>query len=247
MVFEEVGSEGGASSINTYDGMDLTYGKGFALTTLPGVLNALFAKDPSTNDLLMDAGMTLDQGKWLVVNTELGAIEEGMSALRLLEVDPKLLSLFITMGEDPKYAQTNLDVQWAMVMTASGKYPAYAETWSENAFKTGFHMAHWLPGFGWGRVDYGPTGADILKIVKTFAKAAAGKEKPNGAFLVPAMWGLQSHLMKFGGGAGLTALTAASGAAVAIDAGKVETDVAWKGSILIPEGKGTYRVLSAAP
>jgi hypothetical protein len=178
-----------------------------------------------------------------MVNTDLGAVEEGTNALRLLEVNPKLLSLLITIGEDPKHAQINLDVQWAKVMASSGKYPAYASTWSEAAFKIGFHLAHWLPAYGWGVVDYSSTGGDILKIVKTFAKASAGAAKPNGAYVVPAMWGLLSHLTTFGGGAGLTALRAAAGTPVTIPAGSAGTDTAWSGKLLVPDGKGTYLAL----
>lgn len=247
-IWEEVGGEGGSSSINTWDNMHVTYGKGFAAsTTLPGVLNALFAKDPAAKAMLEDVGVALDGSEWMVVNTDLGAVEVGMNALRLLETSPKLLSVLITIGEDPAHAQVNLDVQWAKVMAAAGKYPAYAETWSETAFKVGFHMAHWLPAYGWGSVDYKPTGGDILKIVKTFAKATAGRTQPNGAYLVPAQWGLVTHLRSFGGGAGLRAIESSGATApVTIDKEKTTKDAAWKDKILIPDGKDAFRVLDAS-
>jgi hypothetical protein len=180
------------------------------------------------------------------VNTDLGAVEEGDNALRLLQVNTKLLSLLISMAEDPKHAQTNLDVQWEKVMATAGKYPDYAASWSENAFKIGFHMAHWLPAYSWTYKDYKPTGGDILKIVKTFTKAMSSVQA-NDAYVAQAKWGLLSHLGKFGGGAGLTALTAATGDAVVIEAGKLGTDPQWKGKILILDDKTkkTYRVLDS--
>jgi len=251
-IWEEVGSEGGASSINTYDtdasGSDnVTFGMGFAKSTLPSLLKALFAKDPEIKKALLDAGLALDGSKWLIVNTDLGAVEEGTDALRLLEVNTKLLSLLMNIGEDPKHAQTNLDVQWAAVMAGGGKYPQYAATWSsENAFKIAFHMAHWLPAYSWASVDYSPTDGDILKIVKTFAKAAAGKAAANGVYLVPARWGLLSHLAKFGAGKGLTELKTAAGDPVAIENGKEKTDPAYSDKLLIPEDRGKYLVLDAA-
>jgi hypothetical protein len=102
-VWEEVGSEGGASSVNTYDGMDVTFGKGFAAGGgLEPMLSKLFAKDAAAKDMFLDAGLALIDGKWQMVNTDLGAIEDGKNALRLFEVNPKLLSIFVTMAEDPK-------------------------------------------------------------------------------------------------------------------------------------------------
>src|SRR5204863_318626 len=80
-VWEEVGSEGGASSVNTYDNMHVTLGKGFAAGgALEAVLKTLFAKDAEVKNQFLDAGLALDaKSQWPAVNTVAGGA--GFSAL----------------------------------------------------------------------------------------------------------------------------------------------------------------------
>jgi hypothetical protein len=248
-VWEEVGSEGGASSVNTYDGMDVTYGKGFAAGgAVESMLQLLFAKDPAVKDMFLDAGVTIDKGKWQVVNTALGAIEDDKNALHLFEVNPKLLSIFVTMAEDPKHAQTNLDVQWEQLGKGAGKIPDYAKDWDELPTKLCVHLKHWLPGYAWVANDYSATAGDTLAIVKRFGHlmvAAEGSTQKSGALLVDGgktAWGTVSHLKTLAKGAGFTALSGAA-TLTTITKEQLDTDKANAGKLLFPAGKGEYYVV----
>ncbi len=247
-VWEEVGSEGGASSVNTYDGMDVTFGKGFAAGgAVEAVLTSLFAKDPEAKNLFLDAGVTIAKGQWQMVNTELGAIEDGKNALRLFEVNPKLLSVFVTMAEDPKHAQTNLDVQWDQLKKGAGNIPEYAKEWDEFPTKLAVHLKHWLPGYAWVNNDYSATKGDTLAIVKRFASIMVAREKTatkSGALRVDGKtpWGTVSHLKILAKGAGFTALAAAAKTAT-ISKDDLDSDAQYAGQLLFPLGKDQYYVL----
>jgi hypothetical protein len=249
-VWEEVGSEGGASSVNTYDGMDVTFGKGFAAGgAVESMLSLLFAKDPAAKDLFLDAGITIDKGQWQMVNTDLGAIEDGKNALRLFEVNPRLLSIFVSMAEDPKHAQTNLDVQWEQLKKGAGMIPEYAKAWDELPTKLCLHLRHWLPGYAWVNNDYSATQGDTLAIVKRFGNIMVtreGTKQKSGALLVDGgktHWGTVSHLKTLAKGAGFTALSGAA-ALETITREQLDTETKYDGKLLFPAGKDQYYVVA---
>lgn len=248
-VWEEVGSEGGASSVNTYDGMDVTFGKGFAgAGNVGSLLTKLFAKDAEIKNLFLDAGVTIAGGQWQLVNTDLGAIEDGDNALRLFEVNPQLLSVFVSMAEDPKFAQTNLDTQWDQLKQGAGNIPAYAKDWEELPTKLAIHLKHWLPGYAWVANDYAATAGDTLAIVKRFGSLMVAKEKTatkSGALHVDGgktAWGTVSHLKVLAKGAGFTALAGAA-QLVTISKEDLDTDTQYAGKLLFPAGKDQYYVV----
>jgi hypothetical protein len=250
IVWNELSKEGGASSINTYDNQILTWGFGFggAQGGLPSVMEKLFALCPAAKDLLLDAGIGLEwmNGKavWMVVNTATGAIELGKNALQMMKVDKQLLSVFITLGEDDRFALSSVEAQWKQIQGTSGKVPDYAKSWSDASIALGCHLVHWLPAYAWGMNDYSAAKGDLLKLVSLFGKIMGektGGAKPNGA-VIAEKYDPVGHLKVFAGGAGLNAIKAVCAEPNEID--HPESDVAFANKLLfrvVSSGEKTNR------
>ncbi len=173
-IWTELGGEGGNSAINSYDEMILTWGKGFgAKGLLPEVMKRL----PKTIiDALMDAGIAYFNGKWLVVNTDTGYVEEGDNALRLLQFNTTLLSLLINLAT--KYSQDFVDAQWKAIAGLAAAVPASARKWDVKTIRLVAHCIHWRTGRLWP--DYVSTGGDIGAIVRIIAMQVGDVDAKRG-------------------------------------------------------------------
>jgi hypothetical protein len=243
LVWEEVRTEGGLDSINTYDSEIVTWGKGFSAKShsMNEVLLTLFESDPEAKQMLFDAGIALTARDWMVVNGDTGGIETGDNALRLLQFDRKLLSVFITLGSDPKHSGHSLDAQWAWIRKRTANVPEYAYDWPADSIKLMAHLSQWMPALRWGLVDYKATGGDIYQVIKVylrhFMKIVGGALAPtpgSGALLFSAQWdmALPGHrFYAFAGGAGIQAIKAD---ATVVTAAQVDADAALAGHIVIP-------------
>jgi hypothetical protein len=219
VLWKELGSEGGVSSINTYDNQKVTWGKGMgAKGLLPETLNTLFATNPEIKNMFLDAGIALNGHTWRVVNTQDGLIYTGDAALQIIQSDTQLLSLLIEIGENEKYNQASVEAQWKTVRKNAGKVPDYVydktanrykSFWSDEAVALVAHLAHWLPGTSWQFNSYESTQGDILAIALLFgqiyAKTLSKPKLPNGiSFVSSEIFDPMSsiHLGVFGAGVG---------------------------------------------
>jgi hypothetical protein len=145
-VWSELGSEGSAASINTYDnqGAILTWGRGFsAKGELREAMARLFAADPAVRNLLLDAGFTLKDGEWLAVDVSTGEVATGDNALNLVRWNTAILSRLIDIAEDPAHSQEWVDAQAATAMQNAGAVPAAAERWPDDVIRFVAHCVHW--------------------------------------------------------------------------------------------------------
>jgi hypothetical protein len=145
-VWSELGSEGSAASINTYDnqGAILTWGRGFsAKGELQEAMARLFAADPAVRNLLLDAGFTLKDGEWLAVDVSTGQVMTGDNALNFVRWNTAILSQLIDIAEDPAHAQKWVDAQAATAMQNAGAVPAAAERWPDDLIRFVAHCVHW--------------------------------------------------------------------------------------------------------
>ena len=145
-VWSELGGEGSAASINTYDnqGAILTWGRGFsAKGELQEAMARLFAADPAVRNLLLDAGFTLKDGEWLAVDVSSGEVKSGDDALNLVRWNKAILSRLIDIAEDPAHAQKWVDAQAATVLGNAGAVPAAAEGWPDDVIRFVAHSVHW--------------------------------------------------------------------------------------------------------
>jgi hypothetical protein len=245
-VWKELGHEGTLDSINTYDNQILTWGKGFSAHSgsMNEVLEIMFRLDPEAKKVMLRAGIDCERNpkSWKVVNGETGMIETGDNALRLLQFDPKLLGVFVTLGRAPEHGPYALEAQWQAMKKPgnAAAVPTYAWNWPEAAIALAAHLSHWSPAFGWGRHDYSRTGGDLVKIAGTWARAATriatyAAALPNGAILVRMKDMMQPghRLLGFAGGAGGQAVmqraTIVTGTPATLGA-----DARYAGHVLLP-------------
>jgi hypothetical protein len=241
--FKELGHEGTVDSINTYDDQIVTWGKGFSAKSgsMNEVLEIMFKSDPEAKHVLRRAGIDMDAKSWRVVNEETGLIETGNDALRLMQFDTKLLSVFVTLGRDPKHQQHALDAQWTAMEKGAARVPEYAYDWPESAIALAAHLAHWSPAFGWGYHPeaFAQAGGDLVEIVKAWGRLAKSNSKystilKNGAFIGPYDFMQQGHrLLGFADGAGGKAVLAAA-AVVAGSPEELGAGAQYAGHFLIP-------------
>jgi hypothetical protein len=244
LVWDEVRKEGGLDSLNTYDSEIVTWGKGFSAKShsMNDVLLRMFKSDPEAKEMLLQAGIALSASDWMVVNGETGAIETGTNALRLLQFDQQLLSLFITLGSDPKHSAHALEAQWAWIRKRTANVPEYAYDWPADSIQLMAHLSQWMPALRWGLVDYKSTGGDMYQIIvvylRHFLQIVQGAQAPwtpgSGGRLISATWDMVCpghRFYAFAGGSGMTAIN--QNAAV-VTAAQVDTDTGLAGHIIIP-------------
>lgn len=165
-VWSELGGEGSAASINTYDnqGAILTWGRGFsAKGELQEAMARLFAADPAVRNLLLDAGFTLKDGEWLAVDVSTGEVKSGDDALNLVRLNKAILSRLIEIAEDPAHAQKWVDAQAATMLRNAGAVPQAAEGWPDDVIRFVAHCVHW-GGLTWP--DAVATGGDLKAIIQ---------------------------------------------------------------------------------
>jgi hypothetical protein len=243
VAFKELGHEGTVDSINTYDDQIVTWGKGFSAKSgsMNEVLEIMFTSDPEARHMLLRAGIDLDAKTWRIVNEETGMIETGNDALRLMQFDTRLLSVFVALGRDPKHQQHALDAQWAAMEKGAAKVPEYAYDWPESAIALAAHLAHWSPAFGWGYHPeaFAQANGDLVEVVKAWARLSRSNPKystilGNGAFVGPFDFMQQGHrLFGFADGAGGKAVQAS---AMVIEGAleEIGADAQYAGHFLIP-------------
>jgi hypothetical protein len=241
--YKEIGHEGTVDGINTYDDQIVTWGKGFSAKSgsMNEVLEIMFKSDPEAKHVLLRAGIDVDAKTWRVVNEETGMIETGNDALRLMQFDTKLLSVFVTLGRAPEHQQHALDAQWSAMEKGAAKVPEYAYDWPESSIALAAHLAHWSPAFGWGYHPeaFAQTGGDLVEIVKAWARLSKSNPKystvlKNGAFVGPYDFMQQDHrLLGFADGAGGKAVRAST-QIISGTSKELGDDERYSGHFLIP-------------
>jgi hypothetical protein len=191
VVWDELKHEGETSAINAYDSQLLTWGRGFGARAgmLPQVMEILF-KDRAVAEAFLSYGIDFVAAEkekgYRVVNLRTGAVETGVDALSLIQTDPRLLSVFVKIAEDPRYSRQVADAQWEIVAKNAGAVPQYAASWDDRWIALVSHISHWWPAAGWrGKENVASyAGARTIRdlLIRFGRKAAASN--PSGAMVV---------------------------------------------------------------
>jgi hypothetical protein len=171
--------EGGASSVNTYDRVTLTLGSGFAaLGLLPRVMEIFLKSDAEANEMLLDAGFTLLNGKeWLAVDLSDGSVLAGNPALQSIRWETTVLSQFIAIAEDPLHGQNFVNAEWQALLGYSAAVPkAVIDSWPTQTIVYVAHCVHW-GGLLWKQ--WASIGSDLKTIIRTQAKRVPRIEPGN--------------------------------------------------------------------
>ncbi|MEO7215512.1 hypothetical protein [Mucilaginibacter sp.] len=193
-IWEELRSEGSYTSINTYDNMVVTWGRGVAGANIAKVLKSVFGAHSDIQTEFNNVGVALNaNGILQVVDTTQNCVKEGSFALQIIKADKKLLDFLVDISLNDKYKEVFLDAQWNFVKTFNANLIAHvnASKWSKDAVQLMFHFNWWLPAYGWNGhpQNYKDTGGDVSKIIYIFA----GNLKKNSV--------LVGYLKKFAGNA----------------------------------------------
>lgn len=179
-IWKEIASEGSFDSINAYDNMSITWGKGLAKENMLKVVKALFAQSPDIELQFNQVGIEVIDGVLQIINSADHQVTIGESAFHLFKQDPKLSDFLVHITKDQLYSQMICDVQWSLVVNMHGGLIAYAKAnnWNEDGTRLAFHFNHWYPAYGWnGHSDaYKASDGDPLTIIMLFMKYQKGTD-----------------------------------------------------------------------
>ncbi|MDQ3928356.1 MAG: hypothetical protein M3328_04310 [Chloroflexota bacterium] len=182
-LWQDIGGEGDPSSMNTWDMMNVTYGRGFAAGgQLQQVMQILFKSDPDAAKIFFDAGIAMEGGQFLVVNLDSKLAELNDSAERVIQVDRKLVSLFVNLAQSKEHRKAVVNAQWETFIKNTGNMPPEVVGWGDRkARAVAGHNIHG-GGFSWG--NFKGDGGSLKRVVATIGYKL-GAPAPNGTTWVP--------------------------------------------------------------
>lgn len=174
-IWEEVSSEGSFDSINAYDNMIVTWGKGISKIHIPKILKSIFTQNPNLEEAFKSVGVAVDENKTLlVVDTTNSAILTNDDGFRHMKSDTKLIDFLADVVSNPDFQDVICNEQWKFVMNFAPGLTGHisANNWSKDAAQLMFHFSYWMPGAGWlaNSSAYKATNGDPKQIILTFYK-----------------------------------------------------------------------------
>lgn len=146
-IWQELGHEGGATSIVTYDDT-FSWGRGLSSVALVNKMAANFFADAAIADAFKRHGVAFRAGEgFRVVNPDTGHVEVEPHARELLKARKLLCAAFVKIGRDNR--QALVDAQWAVIAGSTAKVPAWALAWPGRWIQYVAHLTH-----GWGALDW---------------------------------------------------------------------------------------------
>jgi len=208
--------EGGVSAVVTYD-TTLSLGAGFADAASPQWMRDWFDHDKAVEATFEEAGLSVTRGgMWLAVNDSANIIS-GNAARVFIRGNPQLLSLYMSLSEDPAHTQIGAQAQqdWVKKWEIDKIDPALRaemNTWPRGAVASALHLSHWLPAGGpvWHPKRFIGSGGNAVALAKAFALNLAAEKVVrtgvNGAVVVGATemtsQAVEHYFRSFGVGAG---------------------------------------------
>src|SRR5580658_3396938 len=234
-IAEEISREGHLSAVNTYDDAVVTLASGFTRAKLADLMQSFFAADPTAQDRFLDIGIAWTGGQALVVNTTSGAVEEGDDALHLIQLEPRILSQFINLAEDPKHGPSLAAAQAKTLGSGPTNVPqSVVDTWTDMmAVRLVAHAIQWRSAKSWA--DYASTGGNVKAIVTILVSVVGASDAARGSaiFLDATQTGV---LFSFAGGKAKEALASPAAAALPAD---IKTG-SYAGHVFFDAGGGTF-------
>jgi hypothetical protein len=173
-LWQDIGSEGAPAAMNTWDGENVTFGRGFSGSgQLQTMLADLFKADPGAQDEFLQAGIALEGGQFVVADVERKFKHRGDDAEHVIQVDRKLVSLFVNVAESPAHRQAVLDANWRQFVKGTGNIPDFAVGWDRRPRAVAGHNVH-AGGFSWG--EFAGTGGSMQGVVIHIADKVKDKE-----------------------------------------------------------------------
>jgi hypothetical protein len=173
-LWQDIGSEGAPAAMNTWDGENVTFGRGFSGSgQLQTMMADLFKADPAAQDEFLQAGIALESGQFVLADVERKFKHHGDDAEHIIQVDRKLVSLFVNVAESPAHRQAVLDANWRQFVKGTGNIPDFAVAWDRRPRAVAGHNVH-AGGFSWG--EFAGTGGTMKAVVIHIADKVKDKQ-----------------------------------------------------------------------
>src|SRR5271166_252499 len=236
---EEIGREGRISAVNTYDDAVVTLASGFTRAKLADLMQNFFKRDPAAQDKFLDLGITWEKGIALVVNTgsdntKAGGVEEKDDALHLIQLDPRILTFFVSLAEDPEHGPQLGAAQAKVLGAGPAMVPqSVIDTWTDTmAIRLVAHAIQFRSAKSWS--DYEGTNGDVKQIVRILMSVTGKVDaaRGNATFVDTTQAGV---IFSFAGGKAKEAFTS--------PAGPLPADLAkgsYGGHIFVDDGGGSF-------
>lgn len=167
---KELFTEGGATSINSYDDQIVTVGWGFSMRAGGGisVMKYNIAASTSFANELLKVGITFRNSEALYVDLATSKIITGVNALEKMRWDEKVLSKLIQAMESIPKENTASQVK-VFKEIRMAQVPTEAYQWPTDSVRLAVHLSHWLPvGVSWSEIK--TSGGSVAAIIKSFCK-----------------------------------------------------------------------------
>lgn len=243
-VWEEFQHEGGSLSINAYDEMRMTWGRGMAGVHLEGFFQKVIS-DEKAKQAFLRFGVTFD-GTWKIVNVANGAIETGSEALQLMQARPEILAAFKYAAEGNRQAVA--DAQWGQMSTkGAGKVPDGILDWPKSSIQLMAHIHHGGDARGYPKLDYykGEGAPDPGALWTGWLKLLSGGAEANGCYVVSAQKHHVAEMRAWGGGAAMQALIPVLRGPFKLTSEQLKTTPELKDQVAMALPDGTFYVWPA--
>lgn len=167
---KELFTEGGATSINTYDDQIVTVGWGFSIKAGGGisVIKYNMAASTSFANELLKVGLTIRNNEAWYVDIATSKIITGVKALEKMQWDEKVLSKLIQAMEANAKENTASQVK-VFKEIRMAQVPTEVYQWPTDSIRLAVHLSHWLPvGVNWAEIK--GSGGSVATIIKSFCK-----------------------------------------------------------------------------
>jgi hypothetical protein len=171
-----ISHEGDTSAINAYDEQMVTIGAGFAATS--NNAGAIYNRMPQeTRQRLFEHGIRVnDDNSFSVIDLRRGVVEHGNNALRLMQVEPRMLGVLVQEAQSQREisqgeqrmssAAWMVRAQFEQFMELNrGSEFLYAPPWDERTRRFAIRLRHWMGSLGW----------DIIRGANGNARALASR------------------------------------------------------------------------
>ena len=124
----------------------------------------------------------MEGGQFLVVNLDSKLAEQNDSAERVIQVDRKLVSLFVNLAQSKEHRKAVVNAQWETFTKNTGNMPPEVVAWGDR--KARAVAGHNIHGgnFSWG--NFKGDGGSLKKVVATIGYKL-GTTASNGSVWVP--------------------------------------------------------------
>jgi hypothetical protein len=181
--------EGDTSAINAWDDQIVTIGAG--ISALSGNAGSVYNRmPPQARQNLYECGIRVNEdNSFTVLDINRGVVETGTNALRLIQVDQRMLAALIQLAQSQETMTQSGSTMTAQEWMARSQFEWFMQrnsgvpdsvfTWRREARQFAFLLGHWSGALSWRGM--GATGGDVNQLARYAANTILGVKPDWGA------------------------------------------------------------------